>query len=520
MTLQLRHVTKTFGGQTALCDVDLSVAYGEVHALVGQNGSGKSTLIKLLSGYHQPDPGAEAEIDGHPFQIGSAHAARTAGLRFVHQDLALVLSLSVLDNVMLGRPYPVGFGRRIRQRRAAEQVRRSLRALGVTADVRSAVSSLSMAERSAVAIARCLSDTEGSRALFVFDEPTAALPSDDVGRLLAAINNLRAAGHGILLVSHHLNEVLEVADRVTVLRDGRVAASVRRNEINQATLAELIVGQPIAVPEPATERRMSDQQEGKPLLQVQRLTGGRLSGIDFDLHAGEVLGVAGITGSGRESLAPLISGGLRHAGQIDVAGQHLNPGDAQGAIRAGVVSIPGERARYGIFPNFSVRHNLTISLLDRHRRWGRINKRQERAEVDEWIRKLGIVTQGGEAKILSLSGGNQQKVLVARALRMHPKVLVLDDPTQGIDIGARAQIHEVIEQCAADGMGILLISTDSDELSRLSDRLLVLGEGRVVHVLTRGPALTARSIDMSQLDVKDGPGSARTPESSKESING
>ena len=249
MTLQLRHVTKSFGGQIALRDVDLSVAYGEVHALVGQNGSGKSTLIKVLSGYHQPEPGAEAELDGRPFQLGSTHAARAAGLRFVHQDLALVLQLSILDNMMLGRTYPVGAGGRIRWRAATDSVSSYLCTMGVEADARSPVGSLSLTERSAVAIARALSDTGHGRLLLVLDEPTAALPSDDVGRLLAAIGRLRAEGHGVLLVSHHLGEVLDIADRITVLRDGRVVASVRRADVDQRRLTELIVGHSVVVPD-------------------------------------------------------------------------------------------------------------------------------------------------------------------------------------------------------------------------------------------------------------------------------
>ena len=248
MTLQLRHVTKFFGEQTALRDVDLSVDYGEVHALVGQNGSGKSTLIKLLSGYHQPAPGAEAELDGRSFQLGSTHAARAAGLRFVHQDLALVLQLSILDNMMLGRPYPVGLGGRIRWREAADRAGGYLRRVGVDADVRSPVGSLSMSERTAVAIARALSDTGHGRLLIVLDEPTAALPAGDVDRLLESIGRLRAEGHGVLLVSHHLGEVLGIADRITVLRDGRVAASVPSGDVDQRRLTELIVGHSALVP--------------------------------------------------------------------------------------------------------------------------------------------------------------------------------------------------------------------------------------------------------------------------------
>ena len=506
MTLQLRHVTKSFGEQTALRDVDLTVDYGEVHALVGQNGSGKSTLIKLLSGYHQPAPGAEAELDGRSFQLGSTHAARAAGLRFVHQDLALVLQLSILDNMMLGRSYPLGLGGRIRWREAADRAGGYLRRVGVDADVRSPVGSLSMSERAAVAIARALSDTGHGRLLIVLDEPTAALPAGDVDRLLESIGRLRADGHGVLLVSHHLGEVLGVADRITVLRDGRVAASLPCADVDQRRLTELIVGHSALTPDtgarPPAARVDADEHA---VLRVRRLAGGRIRELDFAVRAGEIVGVAGITGSGRESLAPLLTGGLPHRGEIEAARSVLAPGRPRGVVAAGVAAVPGERARLGVFPNLGVRANMTISQPERHRRWGRIVRGAERDEVEMWIGRLGIVTQGPDAPMPTLSGGNQQKVLVARALRTRPKVLVLDDPTQGIDVGARAQIHEVIERCAADGIAILLVSTDSDELARLSDRVLILAGGRLARTLERGPGLTAKSIDASQLDLTPGP---------------
>src|SRR5271165_4247633 len=501
MTLRLRHLTKSFGGQIALRDVDLSVAYGEGHALVGQNGSGKSTPIKVLSGYHQPDAG-EAELDGRPFQLGSAHAARAAGLRFVHQDLALVLQLSILDNMMLGRTYPLGLGGRIRWRTATERVAGYLRQVGVQADPRSAIGSLSLTERSAVAIARAISDTGHGRLLLVLDEPTAALPSDEVGRLLNAVSRLRAEGHGVLLVSHHLGEVLDIADRITVLRDGRVAASVTRGQVDHRRLTELIVGHSGLVPDAVTHGAGQDQRAQDPVLRARQLRGGRLRGLDFEVRPGEIVGVAGITGSGRESLASLLTGGLPHYGEVEVGGHRLQPGQPHRILAAGAATVPGERARFGVFPNLGVRTNMTISLLDRHTHWGRISRGRETEEVNEWIDRLGIVTQGPDAPIQSLSGGNQQKVLVARALRTRPKVLVLDDPTQGIDIGARAQIHEVIERCAGEGIAIVLISTDSDELARLSDRVLILAAGRLARTLEGGPALTAKSIDVSQLDAK------------------
>jgi len=506
MTLHLTRLTKSFGGQIALRGVDLSVGYGEVHALVGQNGSGKSTLIKVLSGYHQPDPGAGAELDGRPFQLGSAHAARAAGLRFVHQDLALVLQLSILDNMMLGRDYPVGLAGRIRGRVAAERVRGYLRQVGVETDVGLPVGSLSPAERSAVAIARALSDTGSGRMLLVLDEPTAALPSDDVRRLLGTIGRLREDGHGVLLVSHHLGEVLDIADRITVLRDGRVVASVPRGEVDQRRLAGLIVGDSATAGDaaPAHGAGQDGRHQG-PQLRIRGLRGGRLTALDLDVRAGEIVGVAGITGSGRESLASLITGGMPHTGQVEVAGTSVRPGQPYRVQRAGAAGVPGERARLGMFPNLGVRQNMTVSQLDRHLRFGRIDRARERGEVSDWIERLGIVTQGPDAPIQSLSGGNQQKVLVARALRMRPKVLVLDDPTQGIDVGARAQIHEVIERCAADGIAILLISTDSDELARLADRIVILAGGRCSRILERGPAVTAKLIDVSQLEANPEP---------------
>ena len=253
----------------------------------------------------------------------------------------------------------------------------------------------------------------------------------------------------------------------------------------------------------------------EPVLRIRNLRGGRMTRLDLDVLPGEIVGVAGITGSGRESLASLITGGLPHQGQVEVAGTMLRPGQPHRVLAAGAAGVPGERARLGVFPNLSVRTNMTISLLDRHRRFGRIDRRGERGEILDWIERLGIVTQGPDAPIQSLSGGNQQKVLVARALRTRPKLLVLDDPTQGIDIGARAQIHEVVQRCAADGIGILLISTDSDELAGLADRILILARGRCARVLRRGPAVTAKLIDVSQLEASPEPALAGLSASSE-----
>ena len=497
--------------------MDLAVDYGEVHALVGQNGSGKSTLIKVLSGYHQPDPGAEAELDGRPFQLGSAHAARAAGLRFVHQDLALVLQLSILDNMMLGRAYPLGLGGRIRsarRRRAGRRLSAPGRAWMPMSGPRSA--SLSLAERSAVAIARALSETGHRGACCSYStSPPPHCPRTMSTGCSTPSGRLRGEGHGVLLVSHHLGEILDVADRITVLRDGKVVASARRSEVDQRRLTELIVGHSAVPVDVVSHGQGAGSPPQDPVLRIRQLRGSRMTGLDLDVFPGEIVGVAGITGSGRESLASLITGRLTHQGQVEVAGTELRPGQPHRVLAAGAAGVPGERARFGVFPNLSVRTNMTISLLGRHRRFGRIDRGRERGEIFEWIDRLSIVTQGPDAPIQSLSGGNQQKVLVARALRTRPKVLVLDDPTQGIDIGARAQIHAVIQRCAADGIGILLISTDSDELARLADRTLILAGGKCARVLQRGPAVTAKLIDVSQLDASPEPALAGLSASSE-----
>jgi ribose transport system ATP-binding protein len=495
--LEVSGVSKTFGSQRVLTDVNLSIGYGEIHALVGQNGSGKSTLIKILSGYHEADPGASASMSGEPFKLGSPSEADRVGLRFVHQDLGVVLKLSVAENLMLGRPYPVSMGCRVRWSDVRRIATSALDELGVEVDVSEPVSRLSLAERTAVAIARALAGNEGRRIVVVLDEPTAALPPTDVKRLLSIVQRLKESGNGVLLVSHHLDEVLQVADRVSVLRDGLLVGTSDRSELNRERMVEMILGRPIDVPESGVAHL---EPEGSPLrLKISRVSGGRIEGIDFEVHAGEIVGFAGITGSGRESLVPLLTGRLPREGHMTVEGREIPGGDPKAAMNLGVASIPGERAQFGNFPNFNVRKNITISDLHPLRRLGRILTNQERQEVDDWITKLGIVTFDCEAPISSLSGGNQQKVLVARALRLNPRLLILDDPTLGVDVGAKAQIHAIIAKYASEGMAVVVVSTDSEELAALCDVVHIFGHGRVEKTLRKGDDLKASAIDQVQL---------------------
>jgi ribose transport system ATP-binding protein len=496
--LDLRGVSKTFSGQVVLDRVDLTLGEGQVHALVGQNGSGKSTLIKILAGYHRPDPGAAATVRGAALQLGSSIAAHEAGIRFVHQDLALALDLSVLENLMLSVPYPRLFPGRIDWYEARLRARERMARVGLEADVDRPVGELSLADRTGVAIARALPEPDQGKAVLVLDEPTAALPTADVGRLLATIRRLRGAGHSVLIVSHHLEEILGIADHISVLRDGSKVASVDASVMNHYDLGRLMVGHDLDL-SAGRDRGGSVEPSGPAVLELSGISGATVAEVSVGVGPGEIVGVAGLTGSGREAIGPMVCGSLQRTGRLRVAGTVVPPGDPAAALAAGLAFVPGERARYGTFPTLSVRQNLTMGSLRRHLRRGHIDARSERREVRGWIDAFGIVTRGADAPITSLSGGNQQKVLVARALRLAPRALVLDDPTAGIDVKARDQVHSIIERSTRDGLAVLLVSTDSDELARLADRVLVLSHGRVVRTLRRGAGLSPEAVDHAQV---------------------
>ena len=497
--LEIRNLSKTFSGQVVLDRIDLSVAEAEVHALVGQNGSGKSTLIKVLAGYHDPDPGGSAQVHGQPLELGSAPDAHGRGLRFVHQDLGLVLELSAVENVMLGRQYPTGLGRRIRWGEARRLTSELVARAGLDIDVRWPVGELGLADRTRLAIARALPEGEDERSVIVLDEPTAALPARDVARLFDTIRRLQEAGHSIVLVSHHLDEILDVADTITVLRDGKKVTTASVGDVNHDSLVRLIVGSDVEL---STGRaNVATDAFGECVLHLDHVLGGAVADVSAEVHQGEIVGVAGLSGSGREVLAGLITGRLPRSGRVLVDGTAVPPGRPRDALAGRIAAVQGERARYGMFPTLGLRPNLTMGSLRRHIRYGWIDAGAEREEVRQWVADLGIVARDADTPITSLSGGNQQKVLVARALRLSPRVLVLDDPTAGIDVGARDQVHRIIEEGTTDTMAVLLVSTDSTELARLCDRVLVMSRGRVTHELHRGVDLTAESIDHAQVSA-------------------
>lgn len=473
--LELAAVSKRFGAQLVLDDLALTVRPGEVHALVGHNGSGKSTLVKILAGFHQPEPGARGTVHGVPFTPGDNRATQTAGIRFVHQDLGLVETMSVLDNITLGRAYPTRGPGAIDWPRARADARTLLTSLGYDIDPRARVGGLSLVDRTGVAIARAVRGGESATRVLVLDEPTAALPAAGVRALFEVIGRLRAAGVGVLYISHHLEEVFEVSQRVTVLRDGKRVDTRNTAELTGGELVELMVGREVDLGRPAT----TPARSGHAVLRVTGLAADHLRGIDFEVGRGEILGVAGVSGSGRDELPGALFGSLPRRGELVLDGRPVPPKRPDVSIRRGLGLLAADRAVTGLIGPMSVRQNLTLPKLRSSLRGLFLDQRAEEQDSRQWLGTLGVKLRHPSQPITELSGGNQQKVLLGRWLRAGPAVLVLDEPTQGVDVGAVDAIYALIRRHAARGMAFLVCSSDTDELVALCHRVVVLNRGRV-----------------------------------------
>jgi ribose transport system ATP-binding protein len=497
--LEIRGLSKTFPGQVALNGVDFAIEAGRTHAVVGQNGSGKSTLIKVLAGYHQPDGGASAELAGKPLPLGDGRAAFDGGIRFVHQDLALVEGLNAVENISMGVGYTTGRFGRINWSADTKRAADALSSLGFTdINVNVPVAALSPAQKTAVAVARALHGWEEHAHLLVLDEPTASLPGQDKERLFAAIRILKARNVAILYVSHHLDEVFEIADDVTVLRDGQRVTTTLTSQLDHDSLIELMIGHRLV----RSLHSSAAVVDSTPTLRVEGLTGATVRGVDLVVHPGEIVGVAGITGSGREALAPLITGQRPSvAGQVFVEATAIANYAPGAAIAAGMAFVPADRSTNGVIPMSSVAHNLTIADVRRHWRGGRLRHKEETGECVNLVDDLRIKTAGTAVPITALSGGNQQKVLFGRSLRLQPKVLVLDEPTSGIDVDAKAQIMKLIDESAQKGAAVLVVSTDTDELIQVAHRILIMVGGRVVADLS-GAEMTAENVERTQLQTE------------------
>jgi ribose transport system ATP-binding protein len=475
--LHIESLSKTYPGQVALDAAHLEVRPGEVHALVGQNGSGKSTLIKLLGGYVQADHDSVVHFDGRRVDLWSLPHADRQRIRIVHQDLGLVPSLSAIENLGLGRGYITGAGGRIRWRAEAERTQELLLRFGLAPDVRQPVGALSAAEQAAIAIVRALQDwEENTTGLLVLDEPTASLNRREVEALFREVRRVAAMGAGVLFVSHMLDEVLDLADRVTVLRDGKVvAAGVSTDHLDQKRLVDLIVGRPVGELYPAVMAPAS----GTPVLEVESVFGITLRGVSFKIHHGEVVGVAGLVGSGREEIANSIAGmSPRFAGKVlvDKTKVFATPRDS---LRAGVALVPADRKGIGLDPEDRLAEHVVLPRLGPFQTRTHLQQRALRADAADWVEQLDVQPPLLDRRLGKFSGGNQQKAVLARWLRTEPRVLLLDEPTQGVDVGAKAAIYQQIAEAAREGMAVLIASSDAEELVHLCDRVLVLRAGMV-----------------------------------------
>lgn len=478
--LELSAIGKRFPGVVALQNVSLSVRAGEVVALIGENGAGKSTLMKILGGLYQPDDG-EIRIEGVPVKIHGAGDALGLGIGFVHQELSNLDNLDVAGNLFLGRE-PTRLGPlKLLDRRAMDDASiEPLRRLALNISPRTRLSTLSIAQQQLVEIAKALSQ---HARILILDEPTSSLTHAETERLLQVVKELRQQGVSIVYISHRLGEIMQIADRAVALRDGRNAGELPREQLSHANMVNLMVGRqlksfylpPAAAPTP-------------PRLKVRglRTLAHSEQAVSFDVAGGEILGIAGLVGAGRSELAQAIFGvDPNLGGSIELDGKSIVPRSAQDAIRAGIFLVPEDRRRTGLVTSMTVRENITMGDVRRYAPGGLIRRSAETTQSIAQVQSLRIKTPSVESRAMNLSGGNQQKVVLGKWLSLNPKVLIVDEPTRGIDVLARTEIYAILRKLADSGTAVIVISSDLEEVLGISDRLLVMREGAVAGELNR-----------------------------------
>jgi ribose transport system ATP-binding protein len=499
--LEMRDISKSFHGVAALQSVELTIFPGEVHALMGENGAGKSTLMKILAGAYSADTG-EILINGEPVRITDPSDARKAGISLIYQELNVAPNLTVTQNIFMGSE-SIKAGGLLNQERMRQEATTILQNLGAQFDADETVARLSIAEQQQVEIARALKDK--SRIL-VMDEPTAALSDRETERLFEIIRRLRQNGIAIIYISHRMEEVYALADRVSVLRDGQYVGSLERQDISSERLVQMMVGRPLQDFYEHKEHPQLNQRESA-LLEVVNLSDSRkIESASFRLYAGEILGLAGLVGAGRTELARLIFGAdPKTTGEVYLDGRKLNISSPSDAIAAGIGYVPEDRKDLGLFLEMSSRKNITMNVLGRGTTAGIMNLKRLQDITADAIQKFGIRVAAPTTRAMDLSGGNQQKLLLARWLAIQPKVLLLDEPTRGVDIGAKSEIYRIISNLAAQGVAILMISSELPEIVGMSDRVLVMREGRIVGEVggNTGETITQENIMAYATGVKE-----------------
>ncbi len=480
LVLGVVDLSKQFGPVRALDKVNLSVKAGTVHSLVGLNGSGKSTLIKCLSGYYRPDSG-RIEVDGVAVPDHAPALVRQGlGLSFMHQDLGLVDTMPIVDNVRASH-YSTRLGK-ISWRSERARVSAALKRFGVERNVDDNVALLAPWERAVLGLIRALQPLEDSQStgLVVLDEPTASLPDHEVGLLFSAVREVTAAGSAVLFISHRIDEVLSLSDEVSTIRDGRIVGHHIAEDLTSRTLVNLIIGRELGEMYPAINHRAGDAD--RPAVTVERLCGRTVRDVSLKLLAGEVVGLAGIAGAGHNEVPHLLFGSLRRtAGEIKLQGERLGVPNPRKCQSRGMVLVPADRPGQSAIQRATTRENLSVSSLRQYRRGALrfLDERAERRRSGMLVAKFDVVPRDLDTAFASLSGGNQQKVIIARVLENRPKVVLLEEPTQGVDVGAKQRIFQIIRDLAGTGAAVLYASTEFDDLAHVCDRVLVFRDGQV-----------------------------------------
>lgn len=488
LALTVRDVSKTYPGTRALRGVSFSVERGRTHALLGGNGSGKSTLIKILAGVESADQGGSVAIGSHQLRTDdiTPALARRLGLRFAHQNSPMCPALTVAETIAVERGFPTRFGLiqwKALHRRVAELIERY--EIGVKPET--PIADVRPAARAMIAIARALADGPAENCVLVLDEPTASLPKHEADLLLSALGRFTRSGETIILVSHRIDEVLSIADAVTVLRDGKHVTTQGTKGMTEARLVEHILGRKLTNVFPSAQGELA----GRPLIEVAHASGGPLRDVSLTVHEGEILGIAGLLGSGRTTLLRALFGDYQlSGGEILLDGAVVSRSGIRGAMASGFAYTPEDRAEDAAFPELSLRENLATASITRHWRGWRFDHRAERAAYRDAMERFAIKAYGLTQTFSSLSGGNQQKAVFARWAGRSPRLLLLDEPTQGVDVGARADIYHSVRAAVEEGMAVVVVSSDFEELAHACDRVLVLRDGVVSDEL-RAPGITA-----------------------------
>lgn len=473
--LEAKNVHKRFSGVYALKDMHFNLKAGEVHALLGENGAGKSTLIKIFSGIYQCDEG-EFAVNGEPTAISTVHDAHKVGIRTIHQELVLVPHLSIAENIFLGNEISRSF--LVDRRGMEEKAQKMLDNFDLNIDARQEIASLTIADQQMVEIIKAVSFEAN---IIIMDEPTSSLTSNETEKLFELIQKLKSAGLGIIYISHRMSELFEIADRVTVMRDGQYVDTKEISGTDVDELVSLMVGRDM------TDYYTRDfNPAGKQVLKVEHLTNSYVHDVSFELHAGEILGFSGLVGAGRtETMLSLVGLDPVKEGKIILDGKELVIRNPQDAIRKKIVLVPEDRKKCGFFPMQSIRKNLTMKVLSEFIKGIFVNAQREDEIAEKYYAELDIKAPGLDTLTGLLSGGNQQKVVLGSWLASSPEVLILDEPTRGIDVGAKAEIYAIINELAKQGVAIIMVSSELPEILNMSDRVVVMRGGTVSATLDR-----------------------------------